>query len=197
MDLSQLCLPVVLSAIGVFIASFLAWMVLPHHKQDVRVLPDEKAWIARLKELKVSPGIYMWPNCQSPEDMKSEEYKARFNAGPWGSLNILPGKPNFARNLILVFLFYVVVSVFVAYITGHARAAGAAFAAVFQVAGSAAILGYCAGQIPSAIFFGKPGRFVLTDLIDGVAYGLITGLIFACLWPAGSGLPSLNVPSPG
>lgn len=183
-SVSALWLPILVSAVAVFFASFLDWMVLPHHKKDVKVLPDEKTWTEQLSKMGIPPGTYMWPNCQSSEEMKSEEYKARFAAGPWGSLNILGAQPSFCRNLLLVFVFYVVVSIFVGYITTHARDAGAAFAAVFQVAGATAVLGYCAGSIPGAVFFGKPARFVLTDFVDGAAYGLITGLIFAWFWPA-------------
>ena len=94
-----------------------------------------------------------------------------------------------------VLLFYVVVGIFVAYITIQAREAGATFAAVFRVAGATAILAYCAGQIPGAIFFSKPGRFVLTDFIDGLVYGILTGIVFAWLWPDAAALiPDLAVP---
>jgi len=197
MDVTQLWLPIVVSAVVVFFASFVAWMVLPHHKKDVKMLPDEKAMLERLKQMNLPPGVYMWPNCGSPEDMKSAEFKARNDAGPWGSLSVLSGKPNFGRNLVLVFLFYLVVSLFVAYITAQARAAGAEFATVFQVAGATAILGYCAGAIPSSIFFSKPFRFVLTDFVDSLVYGLLTGLVFAWLWPAGAGLPAITLPAVG
>jgi hypothetical protein len=116
--------------------------------------------------------------------MNSEDYKARMDSGPWGSLNVIGTKPSFVRNLVLVFLFYIVVGIFVGYITSLARDPGAPWVAVFRVAGAVGVLAYCAGQIPGAIFFGKPGRFVLTDFIDGAVYGLMTGAIFAWLWPA-------------
>jgi hypothetical protein len=99
-------------------------------------------------------------------------------------MNIVGSKPNFARNLILTFVFYVIVGLFVGYITANARAAGAAFLPVFQVAGATGVLAYCAGSIPNAIFFGKPARFVFTEFVDGVVYGLLTGVVFALLWPA-------------
>lgn len=183
MDLVQLWLPILVSAVIVFFASFLVWMVLPHHKRDVKPLPDEKALTDHLRQLNLAPGTYTWPNCQSAEDMKSEEFKVRFAAGPWGSMSVVGRRPSFARNLVLTFLFYVVVSLFVGYITSLARAAGAGFLPVFRVAGAVGVLAYCAGSIPNAIFFGKPGRFVLTEFLDGVAYGLLTGATFGVLWP--------------
>jgi hypothetical protein len=193
--LIDLWLPVLVSAVVVFIAASVVWMVLPHHKKDIRTLPDEKALTDHLRQLNLPPGTYMWPGCKSGENMKSEEFKARYNAGPWGSINILGGKPSFARNLALTFLFYIVVSIFVGYITRLASGPGEAFLAVFRVAGATAVLGYCAGGIPQAIFCGKPGRFVLTDFIDGVVYGLLTGVVFGLLWPAAS--ISLQLPAVG
>ena len=184
-DVTQLWLPILVSAVIVFIASSLVWMVLPHHKKDVKTLPDEKALTDHLQQLRIPPGMYMWPCCGSKEDMKSEEFKAQFDAGPWGSLSILGSKPNFGRNLVLIFIFYLVVSVFVAYITSLARGPGETFLHVFRVAGAVGVLAYCAGSIPGAIFFGKPGRFVLTELIDGIVYGLLTGVIFGLFWPGG------------
>jgi hypothetical protein len=181
--IAQLWLPIIVSALAVFVASFLVWMVLPHHKKDVKVLPDEKALTDHLRQLDLAPGLYMWPNCSGAE-MKSDEFKARYEAGPWGSMNVLANKPNFVRNLVLVFLFYLVVSVFVGYLTSLATPDASRFLAVFRVAGAAGVLAYCAGSIPGALFFGKPGRFILTDFIDGVVYGLLTGAIFGWLWPA-------------
>ncbi|UCE59628.1 MAG: hypothetical protein JSU63_19565 [Phycisphaerales bacterium] len=165
-------------------ASSIAWMVLPHHKKDVKPLPDEKALTDHLRALNLAPGTYMWPCCGSGEDMNSAEFKARYQAGPWGSINILPARPSFGRNLLLAFLLYLVVSVFVAYITSHARELGAPFISVFQVAGAVAVIAYCAGSIPDAIFFGRPARFVLTGFLDDLAYGILTGLTVAWLWPA-------------
>ena len=159
-------------------------MALPYHKADIKVLPDEKALTEQLGNLNISPGTYMWPNCGSGESQNSPEFKARMDAGPWGSINILGCKPNFGANLGLVFLFYLVVGVCVAYITSQSQAAGAECASVFQIACATAILAYCAGGIPGAFFMGKPKRFMFTDFIDGVVYGLITAATFAWLWPA-------------
>jgi hypothetical protein len=181
--LIQLWLPILVSSIVVFVASSLAWMVLPHHKADVKPYPDEQALRDHLAQVKPPPGAYMWPCCGTPDEMKSEEFKARFNAGPWGNMTLLGAKPNFARNLVLIFVFYVVVGIFVGYITSLARATGAPFIDVFRVAGAVGVLAYCAGSIPNAVFFGKPGRFIFTDLVDGVVYGLLTGLVFGWLWP--------------
>ncbi len=182
-SLASLWLPILVSAVAVFFVSSLAWMVLPHHQKDINAITDEKAWSEHLKQHDLPPGTYMWPGCGSSDEMKSAEFKARYSAGPWGSMTILPDKPNFARNLACIFLFYLIVSMFVGYLAAQARLAGAGFMPVFQVAGATAVLAYCAGSIPNAVFFGKPGRFMATDFVDGLVFGLLTGVVFALLWP--------------
>ena len=186
MNISQLWLPILVSSVVVFIASALAWMVLPHHKKDIKVLPDEKPWMEHLAETGLAPGLYMWPGAATPEVMKSDEFKARYKAGPWGSINIGAAQPNLGRNLLFVFLVYVGISVLVAYVTGRAHGPGANFAMVFPAATAAAILGYCAGSLPGAIFMAKPARFVMTDFADALVYAVLTGIIFSALWPAAS-----------
>ncbi len=187
MDVSviDLWLPILVSAVAVFFASAIAWMALPHHNKDIRGLPKDSPIPEHTKGL--DPGLYMWPHCADRAELKSEQFKRRFEEGPWGSLNVT-GKPNMAANMAGVLVVYLVISVFVAYITGLARPAGADFVAVFRVAGPAAMAAYCFGWMPGAIFFAKPGRFWLTDLADSVVYALLTAAIFAALWPGAGGV---------
>lgn len=182
-EVFALWLPILVSAVVVFFASFLVWMVLPHHRADVRRLPDEERKLDTIRSWNLPPGLYMWPQPENPAEMKSEAFAERCRKGPWGVLSIRPGMPNLGMNLGLVFLFYVIVSTFVAYLTRLAHGPGTPYLEVFQVAGAVAVLGYCAGGIPYAIFFGKPLRFVVTELIDGIVYGLLTAGVFAWLWP--------------
>lgn len=181
----DLWLPILVSGVVVFVISAAIWMVFPHHKKDVKILPDDSSIPEQTKGLK--PGTYMWPNCEGA-DMKSEEFKKRFNEGPWGSINVLGAKPNMLRNMIASVVVFLVISLFVGYITSLARPAGAEFLEVFRVAGAAAVAAYCLGWMPNAIWFGKPGRFWLTDLVDEVVYAVVTGLVFAWLWPAAEGV---------
>jgi hypothetical protein len=39
----SLWLPILLSAIAVWVASAINWMVMPHHESDYRKFPDEDA----------------------------------------------------------------------------------------------------------------------------------------------------------
>lgn len=183
--LLDLWLPILVSAVAVFFASFLAWMVLPHHKPDFQTLPDEAGFLRSLKDHGIGPGVYIFPGCDH-QSMKTEEGKARYKAGPWGVLTTQPGPANFGRNLIVTFVFYVVVSLFVAYIARLAIVGDPGFMPVFRVAGAVGVAAYCLGGIPHGIFFGRTFRAQAMDVLDGLVYGLLTGAIFAWLWPAGT-----------
>jgi hypothetical protein len=181
--LSSLWLPIVLAAVAVFIASFLAWVISPHHKKDWVGVPDEGGFMEALRGLNVPPGQYVFPYCPNPASMKEPEKKARWEQGPYGTLNVWRGKPNMARNLVLTFLFFLLASVFVAYLASRTLSPASEYLEVFRVTGVAAILAYCFAFIPNAIWFGRSLRSVVMDVVDGVIYGLLTAGIFAWLWP--------------
>ncbi len=182
--LLDLWLPIVVSSVVVFIASGLAWMVLPHHKPDIKGLPDEDGFLDALRSMSLKPGQYMYPFCSCGSDMKDPEFNKKYEAGPHGMIIAAPGAPSFGRNLLFVFIFYLVVGFFVAYIASITLAAGDEFARVFRVTGPVAILAYAFGMIPNALFFGRTFRSVSMDVLDGVVYGLLTAAIFGIFWPA-------------
>ena len=182
-SLGELWLPVLIAAVAVFVASSVVWMVLPYHKADIRFMDNEEGFKEAIKPLDLAPGLYMYPNCADAKDMKSESYKERFEAGPWGVITVYPGKPNFGANLLKTFVMYLIISVFVAYMVSLAAPAGAEYMRVFRIAATAGIMAHCLGGIVNDIFLGKPTRFVVTSLLDGVIYALVTAGVFAAMWP--------------
>ncbi len=182
-ELFGLWLPIIVSAVAVFMASALAWMVLPHHKADWKGISGEDAFLGNLGSLGIKPGQYMFPFCESGVQMKDPQFKKRWDAGPHGTLTIWSGPPNMGRNLTLTFIFYLVVGLFVAYLGAMALEPGERFIRVFRVTSVAAIIAYVFGMVPQAIWFGRPSRTLLMDVLDGLVYGSITGLIFGWLWP--------------
>jgi hypothetical protein len=181
--LGSLWLAILVSAVVVFFASWIAWMILPHHGADWKGLPNEDGFFESLQGLQVQPGQYMFPYCSSA-DWKDPETKKRWEAGPHGILNLWSGIPPFGGNLAKIFIFYLVVSLFVGYLGTLALGPGADFMKVFQVAGTAGVLAYVFGRIPNDIWFRTPGRCVLMSILDGLAYGLLTGVVFGLFWPA-------------
>lgn len=183
-NLPELWLAILIATIAVFFASSIMWMLLPHHHKDIQFLDEkESGYIDAIKSLDLKPGLYMYPGCDH-KDMKNKEVLERWNAGPWGVLTVYQGKPNFMMNLLKTFLAFLMITVFVAYITGIGVEPGADYLHVFRVAGATAVLGHCMGGLCGAFFQGKPTRFIITDFIDGVVYALITAGIIASMWPA-------------
>ncbi|MEW6073326.1 MAG: hypothetical protein AB1726_12140 [Planctomycetota bacterium] len=184
-SLTALWLPILLSAVFVFIASSVIHMVTPMHKGDMKKLPGEDAVLAALRAAGARPGQYMLPGCPSMKEMGSEAMKAKYEQGPVGFLSVIPnGPPAIGKNLIQWFVYCLVIGVFVAYVTGVALAPGADYLRVFRIAGNAAVLGYALGAVDDSIWKGTPWATTAKFVLDGIVYGLVTAGTFGWLWPA-------------
>lgn len=181
---TALWLPILLSAVVIFVVSSLMHMVLPMHKSDYRKLPDEEKALDALRATGVTPGrLYFFP-FTTHKEMRSPAVVERFKRGPVGHLTVLPSSPPaVAKNMVQWFVYCVVISIFVAYITGLAMGSGAGYLAVLRVAGSVAILGYALAQVQDSIWKGQVWSVTFKHVFDGVIYGLLTAGTFAWLWP--------------
>src|SRR6202040_1464056 len=90
--LAALWLPILLSAVIVFIASSIMHMLLPYHRSDYSALPDEEKTLAALRATPLKRGLYVFPFC-THKDMKSPALAEKYKQGPVGFLNILPSGP--------------------------------------------------------------------------------------------------------
>ncbi|HRQ65280.1 MAG TPA: hypothetical protein PKZ76_10550 [Xanthomonadaceae bacterium] len=180
--LLSLWLPILIITVALFFASFLAWAVLPHHKPDLRKWPDEDRLRAFVRESGAAPGEYLFPLVHDHE-MKDPEAVKRYDTPPWGMVNVWPSKPSMGGNMVKTVLFFFVVTVLVGYVGAAALPAGATMGEVFRVLGTTAILAHTAGGVCREIWFTRPLRAKLMDAIDGLVYGVITGLVFALMWP--------------
>jgi len=182
--LTQLWLPIVVSAAAVWVASAVVWMALPHHKKDWKAMPDEAAFYRAFDTLKIPPGNYGFPECKNKAQRSDPEVKRRWEAGEMGLLSVW-GKVNMGRNMVVTFIVYLAISLFVGYIGKHGVKPNASFSEAFQVLGTAGVLAYAFGHIPQGVWFAQYPRAILMCVLDGIAYGLITGAIFAAMWPKG------------
>jgi len=182
--ITALWLPILLSAIAVLLASFLVWTTL--HRSDYTALPDEDAALNALKPQKLKPGLYNIPNVSGGwADLKKPEILKKFEEGPIGFFTVLPnGLPSMGKNMGLSFAFYLVVGIFVAYLTSRTVVHGAEYLMVFRVAGTSAFLAYGMAVIPDAIWYGRPWKQVGKMLFDALLYGLLTAGMFGWLWPS-------------
>ena len=178
--LVDLWLPILLNGIVLFFASFIAWVILPHHFSDKKKLPDEDALMKFVKEQNIPVGNYFFPYTDSKADQNSPEYQEKYKAGPRGLLDVYE-MPSMPMNMLWTVIFFLVTSLVIGYITYVACPPGTDFMTVFRVAGTIGILTHASSGILNGIWF---KRRLSTDIIDGVVFGLILGLIFALLWPS-------------
>ena len=181
--LSQLWLPILLSAVIVFVASSIVHMVLPYHKSDYQKLPEEDSVRAALRAGNLKPGLYHFPYC-THKDMKTPEAQAKFKEGPVGFVTIFPsGPPNMGKFLGLWFVYCLIVGFVVAYLAAHTIAPMAPYRHVFRAAGVAAFLAYGVGPLVNGIWKGQPWSMTLKEALDGVIYATLTAGTFGWLWP--------------
>jgi hypothetical protein len=179
--LAVLWLPIIVSAVLVFIASSIAHMVLPYHRSDYKKLANEDAARAALRG--TAPGNYALPYC-THQDMKSPEMEAKRKAGPIAVLNVLPsGEMNMGKFLGLWFVYVFLISFFVAYAAYHTLPAGTHYLAVFRVVGTMAFLAYGLANIPNAVWRGWTWSLVFKEMFDGLIYALLTAGTFGWRWP--------------
>jgi hypothetical protein len=182
--LGALWLPILLSAVLVFIASSIIHMVLKYHNKDYTRLPNEDAIRAAIRAGNPQPAQYVLPYCSDMKDMEKPEMKQKYVEGPVAVLNLMrPGVPKMGKYLVQWFIFILVVAFFIAYAAAHSIPAGARYLDVFRVVGAIGFLAYGAGQIPAAIWMGKPWKVAWKEAFDGIIYGLVTAGTFGWLWP--------------
>jgi hypothetical protein len=180
--LAALWLPILVAAVFVFLASSVIHMALPIHKGDYRKLPDEDRVLDGLRGV-VPPGQYMFPLAESMREMGSPAMVEKFRRGPVGTMILRPpGGVGMGKALVAWFGFCLVVSLGVAYLTGLVLPAGDA--RVFRVATTAAVFCYAFSSVSDSIWKGVSWTTTLKFLFDGCVYALVTGAVFAWLWPA-------------
>jgi hypothetical protein len=182
--LAALWLPILLSAVIVFVASSLIHMVLPWHKSDYARVPDEPALRAALRPLAIPPGDYMVPRPMAAAELRSPEFLARVNEGPNLVVTVLPNAPfSMGRNLGLWFVYLVVVALFAGYVAGRALPPGTKYLQVFRFVGTTAFLGLTVALWQMSIWYRRSWTTTIKATVDGLLYALLMAGTFGWLWP--------------
>lgn len=182
--LSALWLPILLSAVIVFVASSLIHMMTPWHKSDFPKLGNEDKVMDALRSLNLPAGDYMVPCPSDRAEMQSPAFKEKLNKGPRAVFTVLPGGPvSMGKPLILWFLYSIVISIFAAYVAGRAVPAGTDYLHVFRFAGVTAFLGYSGALWQGSIWYNRSWTTTIKSTIDGLLYGLLTAGTLGWLWP--------------
>lgn len=182
--LFSLWLPIVLSAVIVFFASFVLHMLLPWHKGDYRKLPNEDQVLASLRNFNIPPGDYMAPCGAGPQDMKNPEFLNKLKEGPVAVMTFMkPGPMNMGPQLLQWFIYCLVVGLCSAYVCGHLMGPGAGYRPVFRFVGAVTFIGYSLALWQDSIWYKRNWGTTIRNTIDGLIYGLLTGGVFGWLWP--------------
>lgn len=183
-SLTQLWLPILLSAVAVFVASSVFHMLLKFwHMPDYRGFSNDDEVRAAIRKGNPSPGMYMMPFC-SMEEMGKPEVQQKFKEGPVGMIFMRPnGMQNMAVSMSQWFGFCLLVPLFAAYVAAATLTMVTTDMQVLRVVGTVAFMGFAMGEIPSGIWWSHPWKSVVKHMIDGLVYALITGAIFAWMWP--------------
>ena len=182
--LSALWLPILLSAVFVFVASSLVHMLLPWHKSDYKTLPNEDKAMDALRALAIPPGDYIVPRPSSREDMRSAAFDEKLKKGPVMVLTVMPSGPMpMGRTMALWFIYCLAMGALAAYVTGRALPPGTPYLRVFRFAGATAFIGYSAALWQMTIWYRRSLTTTVKSTIDGLLYGLLTAGAFGWLWP--------------
>ena len=182
--LSLLWLPILLSAVGVFIASSVIHMASPWHKGDFPKMANEGAVMDAMRPLAIAPGDYFFPRPGSMADMKSSEFIERTNRGPVILMTVMPnGVRPMGAIFVKWFVYLVVVSTLVAIVASTSLPAGAHATVVFHQAALVAFAAYALALWQLSIWYRRSLSITVKSTVDAVIYAAVTGAVFAWLWP--------------
>src|SRR6267378_1925892 len=161
--LTALVLPILVSAVAVFVVSSIIHMTPLWHKTDYPRFTSEDRVLEALRPIGIPPGDYLMPRPASPAEMRSIEFQEKMKRGPAVILTVLPPwTGSMAANLTQWFLYCVVVSVFAGFIAGSALPPGSPpFGAVSRFAGTTAFLGYTLALWQMSIWYRRSWAMTL------------------------------------
>lgn len=180
----SLWLPILLSAVFVFIASAIVHTMLSYHHKDFKKASDEDKLRDTLRAFNIPPGEYLMPYAGSAKVFGSSEHQEKVKKGPTLIMTVWEsGNPAMGKSLVQWFIFSIMVSIIAAYVTGRALPAGAEYLAVFRFAGCTAFVCYTFAHWADYIWFKRSFGRTVRETIDGFVYALLTAGAFGWLWP--------------
>lgn len=180
-----LWLPILLSAVVVFVISSLIHMVFKWHASDYRAFTNEEAVREAIRAGNPAPGTYVLPYCKEMKAMGSEEMKRKFEEGPVGHVTVMRNGPhNMGKYLGQWFLWSLAIAVVAGYLAGriygldHSHACSAA-----KLVGAVTFIAHGFGTVTESIWMGRPCSTSAKHLLDAALYAIGSYLVFCWLWP--------------
>ncbi|HEX9565906.1 MAG TPA: hypothetical protein VF981_18145 [Gemmatimonadaceae bacterium] len=182
--LTSLWLPMLVSAVVVFVLSSAIHMLPLWHRTDYPSVPDEGKVMDALRPMALPPGDYMVPRPKDQVELKSPEFAEKVKRGPVLILTVLPNRMmSTGSNLVMWFVYSLVVSFFAAYVASRALPASPGYLEVFRFVGTTAFVGYSLALWQMTIWYKRDFRMTLKSTFDGLIYALFTAGTFGWLWP--------------
>ena len=184
-SLEALWIPILLSAVIVFIASSIIHMALPWHKGDYPKLAAEQSVMDALLPLALPPGDYMIPRASHMNEMKTPQFQERMRKGPVILMTI---RPNGTWKWAECFYSGLSIQSWCRYSQVMSAAARCRqVPRIYMCSRSSA-----PRQLPAtpwhwpklSIWYGRGWNLTIRSAIDGVIYGALTAGTFGWLWPA-------------
>ncbi|MDQ3696883.1 MAG: hypothetical protein M3373_02505 [Gemmatimonadota bacterium] len=182
--LTSLLVPILVSAVIVFLASSVMNTVLPYHYSDVSRVPNEDGVMEALRRFSLPPGDYMVPRAPSMKEMKDPAFQEKLKQGPVAMMTVLPPGPfSMRKSLGQWFVYCALVALFAGYIASRTLPAGAPYLSVFRIVGTVAFVGFAAGLWQDSIWWNRKWSTTFKFTFDGLVYGVLTAGVFGWLWP--------------
>lgn len=184
-SLTSLWLPILLSALAVFLVSSLIHMALRYHNTDFKKLPAEDEILRALGPHNIPPGEYMFPYPHGgAAAMKDPAFIEKRTRGPAGVLHAYPNEmPGMGGPLTKWFLYSMLISLFAAYLASRALPPAAASGEVFRFTATVGFIAFGVGHISDSIWWGRAWSVTMKNLLDALFYGAAMGAVFVWLWP--------------
>lgn len=179
----SLWLPILLSAICVFIVSSIIHMLLNYHAKDHKPVPSEDDVMEALHKADIPEGEYFIPYVDDIKQRDTIEYKTKMRRGPVAFLTVIPTGYNMGGKLFMWFVYSLLVGLCTAYVAGLSLQPGAHYMVVFRLTGAVAFIGYALALMQNSIWFGRSWGNTLKLMGDGFVYALLTAGFFGWLWP--------------
>jgi hypothetical protein len=179
----SLWLPILLSAVLVFIISSVIHMVIGYHNSDYKKIPEQDKFRDDVRKYNLPPGDYMFPYTSDSKERNSKEFQDKYRIGPSGIVTLFRDGGNMTSSLVQWFAYSLLVGIFAAYVAGRALEPGAHYLAVFRFAGVTAFAGYSLALMQNSIWYQKSWKATTKSMFDGLIYALLTAGVFGWLWP--------------
>jgi len=183
--LLSLWLPILLSAVVVFVISSLIHMVIKWHASDYNGFSNEDAVRAAVRAGNPAPGRYVIPYCKDMKETGSEAMVRKYQEGPIAHVILGPnGAPQMGKYLATWFLWTLVVAIVAAFIASQIfflepnRARAAA-----KLVGAITFIAHGFGTVTESIWGMRPWSSSVKYLLDAGLYAVGAGLVFFWLWP--------------